>query len=243
MNPDLERLIRLQRAETDLRRVEAELAEVPRHRAELDAALEAERARLDAVRHELSGGHKARRQHEADLQDLEAKRSRLKGQLMEVKTNKEYTAMLHEIEAVEREIRAREDQILAEMERGESLAAEIKREEESFKQAEERHRADVRAVEERARSLEEQVRRLTGERDAIASTVPGGILDLFHRVARSRSGVAVAQVQDAMCQVCHVKLRLQLYADLKRNEEIVQCPACNRILYYEPPVPVTVPEP
>src|SRR5207245_9226933 len=111
MNPDLERLIRLQRAETDLRRVEAELAEAPRHRAELDAALAAERARLEAARQELAGGQKSRRHHEADLQDLEAKRSRLKGQLMEVKTNKEYTAMLHEIEAVERDIRAREDQI------------------------------------------------------------------------------------------------------------------------------------
>jgi uncharacterized protein len=236
MNPDLERLIRLQRAETDLRRVEAELAEVPRHRAELEAALGSERARLEAARQELSGGQKARRQHEA-------KRSRLKGQLMEVKTNKEYTAMLHEIEAVERDIRAREDLILAEMERGESLAVEVKREEETFKQAEERHRAAVRAIEERARGLEEQVRRLTGERDAVASTVPGGVLDLFHRVARSRGGVAVAQVQDAMCLVCHVKLRLQLYADLKRNEEIVQCPACNRILYYEAPPPTVVAEP
>ena len=243
MNPDLERLIRLQRAETDLRRVEAELAEVPRHRAELDAALVAERARLEAVRQEISAGQKARRQHEADLQDLEAKRSRLKGQLMEVKTNKEYTAMLHEIEGVEREIRAREDQILAEMERGESLAVEVKREEETFKQAEERHRTESRAIDERARALEEQVRRLTADRDAIASTVPGGVLDLFHRVARSRGGVAVAQVQDAMCQVCHVKLRLQLYADLKRNEEIVQCPACNRILYYEAPPPTVVAEP
>ncbi|PYP99758.1 MAG: hypothetical protein DMF82_23905 [Acidobacteria bacterium] len=243
MNPDLERLIRLQRAETDLRRVEAELAEVPRHRAELEAALGSERARLEAARQELSGGQKARRQHEAELQDLEAKRSRLKGQLMEVKTNKEYTAMLHEIEAVERDIRAREDLILAEMERGESLAVEVKREEETFKQAEERHRAEGRAVEESARGLEEQVRRLTGERDAVASTVPAGVLDLFHRVARSRGGVAVAQVQDAMCLVCHVKLRLQLYADLKRNEEIVQCPACNRILYYEAPPPTVVAEP
>jgi len=243
MNPDLERLIRLQRAETDLRRVEAELAEAPRHRAELDAALAAERARLEAARQELGGGQKARRQHEAGLQDLEAKRSRLKGQLMEVKTNKEYTAMLHEIEAVERDIRAREDQILAEMERGESLTLEVKREEETHKQAEERHRADVRALDEGARGLDEQVRRLTAERDAIASTVPSGVLDLFHRVARSRGGVAVAQVQDAMCQVCHVKLRLQLYADLKRNEEIVQCPACNRILYYEAPPPTVVAEP
>jgi uncharacterized protein len=243
MNPDLERLIRLQRAETDLRRVEAELAEVPRRRAELEAALGSERARLETARQEQSGGQKARRQHEAELQDLEAKRSRLKGQLMEVKTNKEYTAMLHEIEGVERDIRGREDQILAEMERSESLAVEIKREEETFKQAEERHRAAVRAVDERARDLDGQVARLTGDRDAIASTIPAGLLDLFHRVARSRGGVAVAQVQEAMCLVCHVKLRLQLYADLKRNEQIVQCPACNRILYYEAPPPTVSAEP
>jgi predicted nucleic acid-binding Zn-ribbon protein len=243
MNPDLERLIRLQRAESDLRRGEAELAEIPRHRAELESALAAEKARLDTGRQELAGGQKARRQHEADLQDLEAKRSRLKGQLMEVKTNKEYTAMLHEIEAVERDIRAREDLILGEMERGEGLAVEIKREEESFKQAEERHRAESRALDERTRRLEEEVRRLTAERDTIASTVAPALLDLFHRVARSRAGIAVAQVQDAMCQVCHVKLRLQLYADLKRNEEIVQCPACNRILYYEAPPPTVSVEP
>jgi uncharacterized protein len=243
MNLDLERLIRLQRAETDLRRVEAELAETPRQRAELDGALAAERARLEAARQELGGGQKARRQHEADLQDLEAKRSRFKGQLMEVKTNKEYTAMLHEIEAVERDIRAREDQILAEMERGESLTLDVKREDETYKQAEERHRADVRATDERALGLDEQVRRLTAERDAIAATVPGGLLDLFHRVARSRAGVAVAQAQEGMCQVCHVKLRLQFYADLKRNEEIVQCPACNRILYYEAPPPTVSAEP
>src|SRR3989441_4460741 len=172
MNPDLERLIRLQRAETDLRRVEAELAETPRHRAELDAALAAERARLEAARQELGGGQKARRQHEADLQDLEVKRSRLKGQLMEVKTNKEYTAMLHEIEAVERDVRAREDQILAEMECAESLTLEVKSEEETHRQAEERHRADVPAVDERARDLDKQVRRLTAERATIASTAP-----------------------------------------------------------------------
>ncbi|PYQ47770.1 MAG: hypothetical protein DMF78_22875 [Acidobacteria bacterium] len=69
------------------------------------------------------------------------------------------------------------------------------------------------------------------------------MLELFHRVARLRGGVAVAQAQDGMCQVCHVKLRLQMYADLKRNEEIVQCPACNRILYYEPAPPAISPEP
>ena len=234
MNPDLERLIHLQRAESELRRVEAELQEIPRQRADLEAALAAERGRLDRSREAQAETQKARRQHEADLQDLEVKRSRYKGQLMEVKTNKEYTAMLHEIEGVEREIRGREDQILAEMERSEGLTAEVKAEEEAFKAAETRSRESGRALDERARALEAERTRLAGERDAVAATVPGDMLELFQRVAKLR-GVAVAEARDGMCQVCHVKLRLQMYAEIKHNEEIQQCPACNRILYYEPP--------
>jgi len=45
-----------------------------------------------------------------------------------------------------------------------------------------------------------------------------------------------------MCQLCHVKLRPQMYVELKRNEVIVQCPSCSRILYYETPVPTVAPE-
>jgi predicted nucleic acid-binding Zn-ribbon protein len=234
MNPDLERLIRLQRAESELRRVEAELAEVPRRRAELDDVLVRERGRLDHGREAQGQSQKARRQHEGELQDLETRRSRYKTQLMEVKTNKEYTAMLHEIEGVEREIRSREDQILAEMERSEGLAAEVKAEEEAFKAAEGRARDGGRALDERASALEEERARLAAERDAVAGTVPGEVLELFQRVARLR-GVAVAEARDGMCQVCHVKLRPQMFVDIKRNEDIQQCPACNRILYYATP--------
>jgi predicted nucleic acid-binding Zn-ribbon protein len=234
MNPDLERLIRLQGAESELRRVEAELQEVPRQRADLEGNLAAERGRLDGSREAQAQSQKARRQHEADLQDLEAKRSRYKGQLMEVKTNKEYTAMLHEIEGVEREIRLREDQILAEMERSEGLAAEVKAEEEAFQAAEGRTRDSGRALDDRARALEADRARLQAERDAVAATVPGEVLELFQRVARLR-GVAVAEARDGMCQVCHVKLRPQMFVDVKRNEDVLQCPACNRILYYATP--------
>jgi predicted nucleic acid-binding Zn-ribbon protein len=242
MNPRLEQLIHLQRVESDLRRTQAGLAEIPKRKAELEAELAADRAHLDAARHSLDDSLKARKRHEGSLQDLEGKRSKYKGQLMEVKTNKEYTAMLHEIEAVEREIRAIEDQVLAEMEKAESLTGEVKREEVAFKAREERHRTDVRGLDERARVLEGDAARLGAERDQVAKGLDDDTLEMFQRIAKLR-GSAMAEARDGMCQVCHVKLRLQMYADLKRNEEIVQCPACNRILYYEPPVPVTVPEP
>src|SRR3954469_25490268 len=151
MNPELERLIALQKAENDLRRVQVELAQIPQQKAAIESHLAEERARMEAAKEALSSSQKARRQHESGLQDLEGKRSKYKGQLMDVKTNKEYTAMLHEIEGVEREIRGREDQILGEMEKAESLTAEMKREDELFKAAQEKHRTEERALDEEAR--------------------------------------------------------------------------------------------
>ena len=242
MNPDLGKLVRLQQAESELRQVQAELAEIPRMRAEREARVAGEQARLEAAREALALCQKSRRQRESDLQALESRRSKYKDQLMEVKTNKEYTAMLHEIEGVEREIRALEDQILAEMERAETLAADAKRAEALFKEAEERHRDELSALDERARKLTEGAARVAAKRDAVAAMIAAEILDLFHRVARLR-GVAVAEARDGTCEACHVKLRPQLFVDVKRNDQIVQCDACSRILYYAPSVPAVSPEP
>src|SRR5688572_13074019 len=146
MNPDLDRLIQLQAAESELKKTDALLADIPRRRATMETELAAERARLDAAKTSLDTSQKTRRQKEGEVQDLEGKRSKYKGQLMEVKTNKEYTAMLHEIEGVEREIRSREDQILLEMEKAETLVAEVKREEELFKRDEAGHKQQLAAL-------------------------------------------------------------------------------------------------
>jgi predicted nucleic acid-binding Zn-ribbon protein len=126
------------------------------------------------------------------------------------------------------------------MERAESLAAELKREEGLLKAAEEEGRVEARSLEARAHDLEGEAGKLGGERDAIAATIPAEALDLFQRVARRR-GAAVAEARDGMCQLCHLKLRPQMYVDVKKNEGILQCPACSRILYYLPPVPAVSP--
>ena len=242
MNPDLEKLVQLQRVDGELKRVETALLEIPRQRAAAEGRLQEERQRQDKAKSDLSESQKVRRQQEAALQDLETKRSKYKGQLMDVKTNKEYTAMLHEIESVERDIKAREDQILLEMERAETLGADVKREEAVFKSAEERHRAEMKVLSEQQAAHEVESGKLRKEREGVAAGLSGDLLELYGRVARLR-GSAVAEARDEMCQVCHVKLRPQMYMNLKHNQEMVQCPACNRILYFEPPVPVVAQHP
>jgi predicted nucleic acid-binding Zn-ribbon protein len=242
MNPDLERLVRLQKAEIEHRRVEAALAEIPKAGAAADARMAAERQRLDAARAALEASLKARRQLEAAVQDLEVKRSKYKGQLMEVKTNKEYTAMLHEIEAVEKEIRGKEDLVLAEMELAEGLTLEAKREEVAFREAEQRFATETREIEAHRAALEKEGKATTAECSAAASEVPGALMELYQRVARRR-GTGVAEAADGMCLGCRVRLRLQMWAEIRHNDELVQCPACSRLLYYEAPPPVTAPEP
>ena len=242
MIPDLDGLIRLQAVESDLRRTDGELAQIPGRLAALEAQLTAERGRLDSLKSSLDTSQKTRKREEGTLQDLEAKRSKYKGQLMEVKTNKEYTAMLHEIEGVEREIRSREDLILAEMESAETLAADLKKEEEVYRREEARHKQEAAALEAERRDLTARRERLAGEREQVAGTLSSDVRELFQRVARLR-GTAVAAAREGRCQECHLLLRLQMFSDLKRNDAITQCPQCNRILYYEPPAPVEAPAP
>jgi hypothetical protein len=237
MLPELKNLVLLQQADSELKRVESALQDAPRRHAETDARREAERGRLDAAKAALDESLRARRQREGELQSLEAKRSKYKGQLMDVKTNKEYTAMLHEIEGVERDVRACEDQILAEMERAESLATAVKHEEADFKQGEAGFKAEIARLEAEVRQLETQAAALRAERDQALATLSDGARELFTRVARLR-GSAVSAARDTICQACRVKLRPQMYMELKHNDRITQCPSCSRILFYEAPPPV-----
>ena len=239
MIPDLEKLIQLQAAENQMREVDLALQEIPQQRAALDAELAQEREKLASAREKLGTAQKRRRQNETTLQDFETRRSKYKGQLMEVKTNKEYQAMLHEIDTVEREVRGIEDRILEDMEAAEGLAGEITAEERLFKQAEERHAAATRALDDRAARLEHERAQFVAARDAVAAELPEDLLGLFRRVARLR-GVAVAEARDARCQQCNVLLRPQMFVDLKRNDQIQQCPSCNCILYFAGPAPAPI---
>jgi len=242
MNADLEKLVRLHNVEADLRRAESDLAEIPRLRRDIEEKLARDRDRLDAARAALEASQKARRQNETAVQDLETKRSKYRGQLMEVKTNKEYTAVLHEIEGVERDIKAREDVVLEEMERAEGLSQDVRREEADFKGVEAHAGKEKAELDARTAKLEGEAAQLRKERDAVAASIPEEALALYARVAKQR-GTGVAEARDGMCQACHVRMRLQIWVEVKKNERLFQCESCSRVLFYEPPPPTVVVEP
>ena len=236
MHPDLETLVDLHKADVELRRFDAELAALPQKKAAIEAQIVADRAALDAAKGALDGLGKDRKRLELEVQDFEAKRSKYKGQLGEVKTNKEYTALLHEIENVDREIRSREDLILEAMEKVEGGQAAVKVEETSFKAVESTRREEIRGLEGRIQETQTKRTEVASTRDKKVSGLKPEVLAEYSRILKLR-GTALAEAKDGACTMCHVKLRAQVYVDVKHNTSIINCSSCGRILFFNAPPP------
>ena len=124
------------------------------------------------------------------------------------------------IEGVERDIKGREDLILEEMEKAEGLAATVKREEADFKAIEAEARQSQAELDAVAAKLQASAASLRAERDSAAASVPEDARALYTRVARQR-GSGVAEAKDGMCQACHVRLRIQVWVEVRKNEQII----------------------
>jgi predicted nucleic acid-binding Zn-ribbon protein len=234
MHPDLQRLIELQRLDSAAHLAERRIAgEAERQRA-LDAQLEAAREQVAAATKRLAENQNARRTIEKDVAVHQGRLSKFRDQLMAVKTNIEYQAMQKEIEYAQTEVKKLEDQVLERMVEADDLASAVKRTEAALAAEQKTVDADRKALVADVAEQKTALERLTSERVAVVSSLDPKVLTLFDLVSRRRNGVAVAEAKDGICTICHVRLRPQVFNTVLRNDEILQCDHCNRILFFTP---------
>jgi predicted nucleic acid-binding Zn-ribbon protein len=90
--------------------------------------------------------------------------------------------------------------------------------------------------------LKSSLERMVKERAVIIAALDQRVLRMFEVVAQRRNGVAVAEARDGVCTICHVRLRPQVFNNVLRSTEIVQCDSCQRILYATPKAPAAAPD-
>jgi len=185
-----------------------------------------------AARTALEERRKERREQESRLQDLEARIGKYNEQLMQVKTNDEYKAMQKEIDGVKESIDKVEERILILMEHTDADQQRIEEEETVLAAKEQEAQAGRKRIEEERSRLEREAAGVQAEKDAAREKIGAEALALFNRIADSRNGVAVARAMDEHCMACKVRMRPQVFQDLKKNDRIFQCDSCSRILYY-----------
>ena len=244
MNSDLQHLIQLQDLDLAADRARRRIADIPYDQAALETRVAARQAALDAVKLKIAASQAARREIERDLAAVQSRLTRFKDQLMSVKTNKEYQAMQKEMSVAEEEVSAQETRLLERMEEADVLAAEQKAADRELKAEQADVAVERKKLDAERESAERELAQATGDRGALAAGISRDALSIFEHVARHRKGLALSEARDGHCTQCHVRLRPQVFNDVRRNDMLIQCESCSRILYYVPgPAAASTPSP
>ena len=238
MSPDLERLIKLQHLETQIAEARQVIAAHPQRLADADARLAHSRSVLDGVKARLAENQDTRRALEKDVAVYQGRLSKFRDQQSAVKTNREYQALGHEIETAQQEMAAAEEKVLERMVEADAIDADLKGAEAAFAAEQKQIDAEKAALGDELAHVQASLSQLTSQREEVLKGLEPRLVALFQQVARVRRGSAVATAtRDGLCSECHVRLRPQVFQQIRANEAIIQCESCQRILYYVPPPP------
>jgi uncharacterized protein len=147
--------------------------------------------------------------------------------------------MQHQMKAVEDDIGKQEERVLVNMLAADEINAAIKKAEAALKAAQAKVAAERAAIENDTKAQQSTVTDCATARAGIVATMENkGAIETFQRIAKVR-GTAVARAEGERCTICQVRLRPAVFAEVRKNDQIVQCDSCNRILYFVPPSPAS----
>jgi predicted nucleic acid-binding Zn-ribbon protein len=235
MDGNLQRLHELQGLDSRIAGLERKLEAIPVRIQAIRDASEQARSALEAQRGKLAGVRKDLRGREKDLEQNASEKAKRDAKLYEVKTNKEYSAVLAEIESLKVDKGRIEEEILGLMESQERMTREVAEAEGRLKRQEQESKTQEAAATEEQRALEADLAVVRAERDSLARDVPRDLLTQYTRLLRGRGGLAVAVVgSNGICTGCRLGLTPQRFNELRQSSQILTCEGCGRILFYQP---------
>jgi predicted nucleic acid-binding Zn-ribbon protein len=230
--PELSRLIEVQEIDREIQATQRELDQLPedlRAVEEVLAQLIEERA---AHLQKLEDCKTQRQEIDSDITEMEESIKKSRQRLMEIKSNIEYKAMLKEIAYKEDQRDQRETRILEIMERLEEEKRAVAAKDEEIKEKEGDISQQRQAVEAQVARLKAELARQEKQRQQLRKGVPAQLLKRYEFIRQRRNGTAIAQVVEGFCLGCHMNILPQQFIDLQKGEEILQCPHCQRVLYW-----------
>jgi predicted nucleic acid-binding Zn-ribbon protein len=234
LDEQLRWLVELQRSDTRLMELRRLRTELPLELERIAEEIQRQRAQLNETREQLEGLKLLRRKREKDLEVELEKVKRSQARLYEAKTNKEYQALLKEIESVKETIGQLEEEILLLMEKIDETVAKLNASEQAFREEERGLSAQRDSIAAEIGGLESQEMQLQEQREKVASQVDPNWMAVYVKVAKRYGGLAVVRVDGGTCQGCFLSIPPQLYNEILKNGPVVQCPFCGRFIYHEP---------
>jgi uncharacterized protein len=227
-------LVELQGLDTQIIKLTAEIDAIPEKIKASDDAFMATTANLKRLEDLSKGLQVKKKEREGALDAGEGTIKKYQGQLGQVKTNKEYTALLDEINRVKADDSLVEEAIINLMDEIDAASKKIIQEKEYLKTEEVKLAAEKKTLGEEATRLKAEAERYQKQRAELTAKIEKKILDKYTRILQNRDdGLAVVSIAHDTCQGCFRVMPPQVINEVRMRNAIIICENCARILYVE----------
>lgn len=227
----LEDLIALQEVEIEIFKAEDGLRELPKEVSEIESIITARKRSLDAADEEIASYEERKAPLEVELKENQALLDAADARIKRIKTNKEYLAMQREIDLAKKRKADLEEQVLTIMEKIEKKTSERERIRASFETDKVILDEKMDKINTLMKELDAVLAEYKGKDDRLRKIVDKSLLSKYDRIKQSKKGLAVVECFEGVCRGCHMHIQPQLFNELIRGDRLINCPACQRILY------------
>lgn len=226
-------LIKIQECDSELVKLSAKKKTLPENIEKLgkEFSIFEEEIKKNRVKYdELKASHA---ENENKIKRINEGIVKTKERMLEVKNNKEYQAMLKEIETAESSRSEVETSIISLLEELDKLSVLVKKDEEKLKEVRNKYEQEKKALEDDLNTVDSDVTAWGQKRAELQKGIPDDLISRYEKIKKRNKGIGVTSVWKATCNGCHMNIPPQLYNELQKSDELLSCPHCNRIIYFQ----------
>ena len=237
LKSQLQNLVALQKLDTEIYNLKREKDAQPEIIKSLEAAFEQNKQRIAALDKNYLDLQKQKKERELELGSKEEATKKLQSQLYQLKTNKEYQAMVQQIDDSKADSSVIEDNILTLMDQIDQAKLETEKEKQALQQEEKLCNEEKKKIQDKVKEIDDRLAQLEGQRKQITPNIDQKLLPQYQRILENRDGLAIVNVANNSCGGCNMHVPPQVINLIQMYDRIITCEVCNRMLYIEDEAP------
>ncbi len=233
MKKQIDFLVKLQEKDRALDWFRWQIREGPERLQGLEKELVGLQEDVEADKRRIQDLNKTQREYETEIEDGIAHIRKSRGRLMSIKNNKEYHALLREIEETEKGNSDKEDKALGCLEDLDKLNKELEAKEKGLSAMRDRLESEKAVIAKELARIREEFSTVEKSREKLIQTIDPQLFIKYEQIKATSGGIALALVNNATCSECHLGIPPQMYNELQRQDTLKFCPNCQRIIFWK----------
>ena len=229
---DMQSFIKLQEAETQIVRLRSVLKKVEKKKGELSAKLKLFGNALEKKKENLSTAIANCKDSEREIQVVDDRIIKSNETLRMVKTNKEYQIFLREVDDNKKRKDVFETELLEYLDAKEEIQESVQESEKEYNLLKEQIEAEQKDIEKKSTDDRELLDEYLTQQNEIGKSLDSSLMKRFAKISKMNQGLAVVNVKNEICMGCFMNIPPQLYIEIQRENSLILCPQCSRILYH-----------